>query len=66
MVNKINKEVLINAAIAGLLMSGAVILKAALGDTITVNMDMNDISSQALEGNLVDIVCTDNDRLQGE
>lgn len=66
MVNKINKEVLINAAIAGLLMSGAVILKAALGDVITVNMDMNDVSNQALEGSLVDIVCTDNDRLQGE
>lgn len=66
MVNKINKEVLINAAIAGLLMSGAVILKAALGDTITVNMDMNDVSNQALEGSLVDIVCTDNDRIQGE
>ena len=66
MVNKINKEVLINAAIAGLLMSGAVILKAALGDVITVNMDMNDVSNQALEGSLVDVVCTDNDRLQGE
>ena len=52
--NKINKEVLMNAVVAGVLMSGAVILKAALGNTITVNMDMNDISNKALQGELIE------------
>lgn len=52
--NKINKEVLMNAVVAGVLMSGAVILKAALGNTITVNMDMNDISNRALQGELIE------------
>lgn len=59
MKNKINKEVLINAAVAGLLMSGAVIMKSMLGSAITVNMDMNDISKRAIEGDLVDIIAHD-------
>lgn len=54
--NKINKDVLINAAVAGLLMSGAVIMKSVLGNAITVNMDMNDISDRALKGDLVELV----------
>ena len=54
--NKINKEVLMNAVVAGVLMSGAVILKAALGNTITVNMDMNDISNKALQGELIEVM----------
>lgn len=54
--NKLNKDVLINAAVAGLLMSGAVIMKHVLGNSVTVNMDMNDISNRALKGDLVDII----------
>lgn len=61
--NKINKEVLLNALAAGVLMSGAVILKAALGDMISVNMDMNDVSKQAIGGNLVESVCIGNDTI---
>ena len=60
MMKKINKDILINAAVAGVLMSGAVILKAVLGDTISVNMDMNDVSNQALRGELVDAVSATN------
>lgn len=60
MMKKINKDVLMNAAVAGVLMSGAVILKAVLGDTISVNMDMNDVSNQALRGELIDSVSATN------
>lgn len=59
MKNKINKEVLINAAVAGLLMSGAVIMKSMLGNAISINMDMNDISKRATEGELVDMIAHD-------
>lgn len=64
MIKRIDKEVLINAVVAGVMMSGAVLLKAALGDMINVNIDMNELADRATKEDLVCSVSTT--MIQGE
>lgn len=64
MIKRIDKEVLINAVVAGVMMSGAVLLKAALGDMINVNIDMNELADRATTEDLVCSVSTT--MIQGE
>lgn len=50
---KIEKKVLANAMMAGLLASGAVILKSVLKDNVSINIDMNDMVTKASNGVLI-------------
>lgn len=49
----IEKKVILNAAMAGLIASGAVILKSVLKDSVNINIDMNDMVSKASNGTLI-------------
>ena len=49
----IEKKVFLNAAMAGLLASGAVILKSVLKDSVNINIDMNDMVAKASNGVLI-------------